>query len=98
MVTWKKSKTIPIKIAGTRNANRVTITLGKISVLDIFDNNPYAGDPRSEFMNWALMANGAWDYPADTRGYTGSGGGLSTECLVGKSWIFPYARKSLTVR
>ena len=58
------------QIAGTRNAHRFTITLGKFSVLDVFDINPYAGDPRSEFMNWALMANGAWDYPADTRGYT----------------------------
>jgi len=58
------------QIAGTRSPHRLTVTLGKISILDIFDNNPYAGDPRSEFMNWALMANGAWDYPADTRGYT----------------------------
>jgi len=58
------------QVASARSANRITITLGKFSALDIFDNNPYAGDPRSEFMNWALMANGAWDYPADTRGYT----------------------------
>ncbi len=58
------------QVVGTRTANRIVVTLGKFSVLDVFDNNPYAGDPRSEFMNWALMANGAWDYPADTRGYT----------------------------
>ena len=36
---------------------------------DIFDNNAYANDPRRQFMNWALMANEAWDYPADALGY-----------------------------
>jgi hypothetical protein len=40
---------------------------------DFFDDNAYAHDPRSEFMNWALMDNGAWDYPANTRGYTWGG-------------------------
>lgn len=43
---------------------------GKYSVADFFDCNPLSHDPRSEFMNWALMSNGAWDYPANTRGYT----------------------------
>ena len=36
----------------------------------MFDNNTYSHDPRTQFMNWALMSNGAWDYPANTRGYT----------------------------
>jgi high affinity Mn2+ porin len=42
---------------------------GKFAVTDYFDNNRYSHDPRSQFMNWSLMYNGAWDYPADTRGY-----------------------------
>ena len=50
--------------------SRFTLTLGKISVIDIFDANSYSNDPRSQFMNWALMTTGTWDYPADTRGYT----------------------------
>lgn len=57
-------------MAGRRDARRLTLTLGKISVKDIFDNNAYANDPRTQFLNWALMANEAWDYPADSLGYT----------------------------
>ena len=44
--------------------------MGEISVLDIFDNNTYAHDPRTQFMNWAFVGNEAWDYPADSLGYT----------------------------
>lgn len=57
-------------LAGRRDATRLTLTLGKLSVKDIFDNNTYANDPRTQFLNWALMANEAWDYPADSLGYT----------------------------
>jgi high affinity Mn2+ porin len=56
-------------LAGRRDVSRVTLTIGKISVKDIFDNNAYANDPRTQFMNWAFMANEAWDYPADSLGY-----------------------------
>jgi high affinity Mn2+ porin len=41
-----------------------------MSAKDIFDYNIYANDPRTQFFNWALMANEAWDYPADSLGYT----------------------------
>ncbi|MHB8260981.1 MAG: carbohydrate porin [Bacteroidia bacterium] len=51
-------------------ASRITISVGKFSLADFFDDNAYSHDPRSEFMNWSLMDNGAWDYPANTRGYT----------------------------
>jgi high affinity Mn2+ porin len=54
-------------------SSRITISLGKFSVADYFDDNSYSHDPRSEFMNWSLMSNGAWDYPANTRGYTWGG-------------------------
>ena len=50
--------------------NRYTITAGRFSVTDFFDNNSYTHDPRTQFMAWGVMYNGAWDYPADTRGYT----------------------------
>ncbi|MCX6221216.1 MAG: carbohydrate porin [Bacteroidia bacterium] len=43
---------------------------GKFSMMDFFDNNCYSHDPRKQFFNWTLMGNGAWDYPANTRGYT----------------------------
>ncbi|HYL36923.1 MAG TPA: carbohydrate porin [Bryobacteraceae bacterium] len=58
------------QLAGTRPATRYTIYIGRFSVTDFFDNNRYSHDPRSQFMTWGTMSNGAWDYPADTRGYT----------------------------
>jgi high affinity Mn2+ porin len=59
-----------LQLAGKQDVRRVTITLGKFSVKDIFDNNAYANDPRTQFMNWCLMANGAFDYAADSLGFT----------------------------
>jgi high affinity Mn2+ porin len=59
-----------LTLRGNQDTNRITITLGKFSSKDIFDNNQYSNDPREQFMNWALMANAAWDYPADSLGYT----------------------------
>ena len=49
---------------------RLTLIIGEFSLNDFFDNNSYGHDPRTQFLNWALMDNGAWDYAADTRGYT----------------------------
>ena len=49
---------------------RYSITAGRFTVTDFFDNNRYTHDPRTQFGSWATMYNGAWDYPADTRGYT----------------------------
>lgn len=43
---------------------------GRFTLPDFFDANPYNHDPRSQFMNWSFMSAGAWDYAADTRGYT----------------------------
>ncbi|MFB6456627.1 carbohydrate porin [Chitinophaga sp. Hz27] len=50
--------------------SRITISAGKFAISDFFDDNAYAKDPRSQFFNWSVWANGAWDYPANTRGYT----------------------------
>ena len=58
------------QLAGSRPMTRYSITLGRFSAADFFDNNRYSHDPRTQFMGWALMYNGAWDYAADTRGYT----------------------------
>jgi high affinity Mn2+ porin len=56
--------------AGTADARRATVVAGKFSMADFFDGNAYAHDPRAQFMNWTLMDSGAWDYPADSLGYT----------------------------
>lgn len=58
------------QLAGSRPATRYSITVGRFTLTDFFDNNRYTHDPRSQFMGWSIMYNGAWDYPADTRGYT----------------------------
>jgi high affinity Mn2+ porin len=59
-----------LTLRGKQDTDRITITIGRMSVKDIFDNNQYANDPRGQFMNWALMANAAYDYPADALGFT----------------------------
>ena len=58
------------ELGGDLADHRVTLMVGKFSLTDLFDDNAYSHDPRREFLNWALMDNGAWDYAADTRGYT----------------------------
>jgi high affinity Mn2+ porin len=58
------------QVAGSRPATRYSITVGRFTLTDFFDNNRYTHDPRTQFMAWGTMYNGAWDYAADTRGYT----------------------------
>jgi high affinity Mn2+ porin len=57
-------------IAGQRDVDRITLVVGKLAATDLVDNNQYSHDPRTQFLNWSLMYNGAWDYPANVRGYT----------------------------
>lgn len=52
------------------SARRVEVTIGKIAASDLFDLNRYANSTRQQFMNWGLFQNTAWDFAADTRGYT----------------------------
>jgi high affinity Mn2+ porin len=75
-----------LQLAGTRDRSRITLTLGRISVKDIFDNNAYANDARTQFMNWNLMANEAWDYPADSIGFMT---GMAAE-LYQPGWALRY--------
>ena len=58
------------QLAGRRPVSRWTLTVGKFGVGDFFDGNAYSHDPRTQFLNWADWTAGAWDYSADTRGYT----------------------------
>ncbi|HUO23724.1 MAG TPA: carbohydrate porin [Caulobacteraceae bacterium] len=57
-------------LGGAQTADRLVITVGKFSVVDVFDTNAYAHDPRQDFMNWALIDTGTFDYAADAWGYT----------------------------
>ena len=58
------------QLAGTRQADNVIVTVGRFSVVEIFDTNIYAHDPRSDFLNWSIIDAGAFDYAADSWGYT----------------------------
>jgi high affinity Mn2+ porin len=58
------------QLAGDRPMTRYSITAGRFTATDFFDNNRYSHEPRTQFIGWAAMYNGAWDYPADVHGYT----------------------------
>ena len=58
------------QFAGSQTADRLVITIGKFAVTDVFDTNKYANNPRHDFMNWALINTGTFDYAADAWGYT----------------------------
>ncbi len=60
----------PNQLPGLHYEDKVVLTAGKFSLTDYFDNNRFSHDPRTQFMNWSIMSMGAWDYAADTRGYT----------------------------
>jgi high affinity Mn2+ porin len=58
------------QLAGDKDVSRITFQAGKFAVHDLFDTNLYAGDPRTDFLNWSIWAAGAFDYPADRVGLT----------------------------
>ncbi len=49
---------------------RLEVRFGKFGMVDFFDVNSYGTDSNLQFMNWAVDNNGAYDYAADTRGFT----------------------------
>jgi high affinity Mn2+ porin len=72
----------PLSLASTVPVRRLEIRAGKMSTVDLFDLNSPGSDSHMQFMNWAAVNNGAYDYAADTRGYTY---GLVFE-LYAKTW------------
>ena len=61
------------QLAGSRTADNVIVTLGKFAPGDVFDTNDYAHDPMHDFLNWAVIDAGPWDYAADAWGYSYGG-------------------------
>ena len=61
------------QLRGSRSDNRVVVTVGKFSVVDIFDVNRFAHDARADFLNWTVIDTGTFDYAADAWGYTVGG-------------------------
>lgn len=70
------------ELAGVHPVDYLSIEIGKLSLADFFDDNSYSHDPRTQFLSWGLMDNGAWDYAANTRGYTQ---GIVAEYVKGKN-------------
>jgi high affinity Mn2+ porin len=58
------------QFSGSQTADRLVITAGKFSVGDVFDTNKYAHDPRTDFLNWAVLDTATFDYAADAWAYT----------------------------
>jgi high affinity Mn2+ porin len=56
--------------AGTTTQDRVVLTAGKYSIVDIFDTNKYANDPKTDFLNWSAVNAGSFDYAGDAWGMT----------------------------
>ena len=60
----------PFSLATEVPERRLEFYVGKMSLPDYFDINSIGSDSHLQFMNWTVDNNGAWDYAADTRGYT----------------------------
>lgn len=74
------------QIPGTEAPRRLEFKAGRLAASDDFDHNRYAGSTRTQFLNWSLWDNTAWDYAANTRGYTD---GLVLG-FVSPSWSLKY--------
>jgi high affinity Mn2+ porin len=60
----------PLSLFSRLPERRIEIRFGKLSLADFFDVNTYGSDSNFQFMNWTVANNGAYDYAADTRGFT----------------------------
>ncbi len=66
-------ETGPFALAASVPVRRIEFRIGKMTLPDFFDLNGPGSDSHLQFMNWTVDNNGAWDYAADTRGYTVGG-------------------------
>jgi high affinity Mn2+ porin len=60
----------PNQLAGKQDISRITVVAGKVSVIDFFEGNTYAHDPRRDFLNWNMYCCGSYDLTMDKVGYT----------------------------
>jgi len=60
----------PFSLFSRLPLRRIEIRFGKFGLADFFDVNSYGTDSNFQFMNWTVDNNGAYDYAADTRGFT----------------------------
>jgi len=60
----------PNQLPGKKDISRITLTVGRFAVTDIFDGNTYAHDGRTGFFNWQLYCCGSYDWTMDKISYT----------------------------
>jgi len=58
------------QFTGSETANRLVLTVGKFAVVDMFDTNRYANNPKADFLNWGSVNTSTFDYAGDAWGYT----------------------------
>jgi high affinity Mn2+ porin len=76
----------PLALATRLPVRRLEIRVGKMTLPDQFDINDVLSDSHLQFTNWTIDNNGAWDYAADTRGYTYA----TTLEYQDRGWAFRY--------
>ncbi len=80
--TTEEAERDVLQVGGSLPARRIVLTGGVLAAADIFDTNRYANNTRTQFLNWSFINNTAWDFAADTRGYT-RGGAIE---WIGEGW------------
>jgi len=77
----------PLSLFEKLPRRRLELRFGKFSMVDFFDQNSVGSDTKFQFANWTVDNNGAYDYAADTRGYTV---GLTLD-YEDRNWGFRFA-------
>jgi high affinity Mn2+ porin len=72
------------QFAGSRTADRLVLTVGMFSIVDIFDTNRYANNAKTDFLNWSVVNAGTFDYAGDGWAYSY---GVAAEWYQGP-WTF----------
>ena len=70
-----------MQFAGTRTSDRLVLTVGRFGIVDIFDTNKYANNPKIDFLNWSVINAGTFDYAGDGWGYSY---GAAAEWYIGR--------------
>ena len=63
----------PMQLGTVVDSRRLVLTVGNFTILDMFDRNSIAGDPRQRFSNMAFITYASWDFQSDARGYSWGG-------------------------
>lgn len=82
------------QLAKDVTSRRLVLTVGKLSETDLYGPNRFSGSPRTQFLNYAFLTYGAFDYGSNARGYTV---GAALEYFLDQ-WTFRVGRFALTTR